>query len=72
MISSSRPRWQRCNLLIEQLLRLLPYPRVLPILELEQAGEECVAEGFTCFSGKQAREVVYRDHAQRWISFYLY
>jgi hypothetical protein len=53
------------DLVIEQLLGLLPDTDVLPVLETEQTGEQVCAESLRCLTGKQTGQVVDADDAQR-------
>lgn len=56
---------QSGNLVLEQLLSLLPDTDVLPVLEAKQTWEQVCAEGLGCLAGQQTRQVVDADHAQR-------
>ena len=53
------------DLVVEQLLGLLPDTDVLPVLETEQTGEQVCAEGLRCLAGQQTGQVVDADDAQR-------
>jgi hypothetical protein len=55
---------QSGNLVLEQLLSLLPDADVLPVFEAEQTGEQVCAEGLGRFARKQTGQVVDTDHAQ--------
>lgn len=56
--------WQRSDLILEQLLRALPDRDVLPVLQLQQAGEEIVSECLARLSREQRRQVINADHRQ--------
>lgn len=56
---------QRGNLILEQLLRLLPDAHVLPVLQTEQTGQQRSAESLGRLARQQAGQVVDADDAQR-------
>lgn len=56
---------ESCTLVLEQLLGLLPHPRILPVLQLEQTRQQSRAERFGGLSGQQRWKMVDADHAQR-------
>lgn len=58
---------QSGDLVLEQLLGLLPDTDVLPVLETEQTREQVCAEGLGCLAGQQTGQVVDADNAQRQI-----
>lgn len=66
-IAYPRPRLlrQSCNLLVEELLSLLPDARILAVLELQQAWHQSFAEHLRTLTGKKRREVINADHAER-------
>ena len=53
------------DLVVEELLGLLPDTDVLPVLETEQTGEQVCAEGLRCLAGQQTGQVVDAYDAQR-------
>lgn len=53
------------DLVLEQLLSLLPNADVLPVVETKQTGQQVCAESLRCLARQQARQVVDADHAQR-------
>jgi len=55
---------QSGDLVLEQLLGLLPDTDVLPVLETEQTGEQVCAEGFGCLAGQQTGQVIDADDAE--------
>lgn len=55
---------QSGDLVLEELLSLLPDADVLPVLEAEQTGQQVGAESLRCLARKQAGQVVDADHAQ--------
>jgi hypothetical protein len=55
---------QSGDLVLEQLLSLLPDADVLPILEAEQTWEQVCAESLRRFARKQTGQVVNADHAE--------
>lgn len=55
---------QRSNLFIEKILSLLPDAGVLPVLQLEQAGEQGLAEHLRALAGQKRRKVIDADHTQ--------
>ena len=55
---------QRSNLLIEEILSLLPDTGVFPVLQLEQAREQGLAEHLRTLTRQKRREVVDADHTQ--------
>lgn len=56
---------QSSNLLVEQILGLLPDASICPVLELQQAGHKSLAEHLRALTGKERGEVVNADHAKR-------
>lgn len=52
------------DLLLEQLLSLGPYPGVGSILQLQQAGQQSLAEHLGTLTGKQGWQVVNADDAE--------
>lgn len=58
---------QSSDLVLEELLSLLPDTDVLPVLEAEQTGQQVCAESLGCLAGKQAGQVVDADDAERQI-----
>ena len=57
---------QSSDLLIEELLGLLPDPRVGSVVQSEKARQECLAEHLGALAGEERGEVVNADHAQSW------
>jgi hypothetical protein len=57
---------QSSDLLIEELLGLLPDPRVGPVVKGEKARQEGFAEHLGALTGEQRWEVVNANHAQGW------
>ena len=55
---------QRSHLLIEQLLSLLPDTGITPVLQLQQAGHQCLAEHLRALTGKERGEMVDADHTK--------
>lgn len=55
---------QRSHLLIEQLLGLLPDTGIAPVLQLQQAGHQCLAEHLRALTGKERGEMVDADHTK--------
>lgn len=55
---------QRSDLVVEQLLSLLPDTNVLPVLKAKQTRQQSRAESLGSLAGKQAREVVDADDAE--------
>jgi hypothetical protein len=52
------------DLVLEQLLSLLPDADVLPVLEAEQTGEQVCAESLRRFAREQTGQVIDADHAE--------
>lgn len=59
------------NLLIEELLCLLPDPSVGAVIQGKKTGQECFTEHFGALARKQRWKVIDTDHAQRWSIFQL-
>jgi hypothetical protein len=57
---------QSSDLLVEELLGLLPDPGVGPVVEGEKAGQEGFAEHLGALAGEEGWEVIDTDHAQCW------
>lgn len=53
------------DLVVEELLGLLPNTDILPVLETEQTGKQVCAEGLRCLTRQQTGQVVDADDAQR-------
>lgn len=56
---------QSSNLLVEQILGLLPDASICSVLELQQARHQSLAEHFRAFTGEERGKVVNADHAKR-------
>jgi uncharacterized protein YqfA (UPF0365 family) len=56
---------QSSNLLVKELLGLLPDTRVGPVVESEKAGQKGLAEHLGALAGEEGGKVVDADHAQR-------
>lgn len=52
------------DLLLEEILGLLPDAGILPVLELEQAGKQSLAELLGTLTGQERWQVVDTDHTQ--------
>lgn len=62
---------QGSNLLIEEILRLLPDPSIGAVIQGKKTRQECFTEHFRAFARKQTWEVIDTDHAQSWAIFQL-
>lgn len=51
-------------MLLEQIFCLLPHTRILPVLELQQTGQQCFAEHLGAFAGKKRGQVINADDIQ--------
>ena len=60
------------HLLLEELRGPGPHGVVLPVVELQQVGQEVVAERLRGLARQQTRKVVDADDAQRWVLQALY
>ena len=58
--------WQSSNLLLEQILRLLPDTGIGSVLQLQKTGQQSLAEHLRTFAGKERGQVVDADDAQGW------
>jgi hypothetical protein len=56
--------WQTGNLVVEELLGLLPNPGAFAVLQGKQARKQVLAESFTGFTGKQSWQVVDGDYGE--------
>lgn len=56
---------QSSNLLVEQILGLLPDASILTVLELKQAGHQRLTEHLGALTREKRREVVNADHTER-------
>ncbi len=59
-------RWQRCDLLLIQLLGSRPNGVAPPILESKEVGQQVVAEGVRCLPWEKRRKMIDANHIQRW------
>lgn len=55
---------QGSTLLTIELVGLLPYPRILPVVQLHHAWQQRRAESLACFPGQQRRQVVDTNDTQ--------
>lgn len=55
---------QGSHLLVEQVLGLLPDPRISPVIQLKQTRQQSLAEHLRALPREERREVVNADHAE--------